>query len=442
MTKRQLLLSIISFSILPITIFSVLEYPGSLTNIIVYLQNTTFWWIIIISILLSYLLYSYSFLEKGNSKNMRVIQWYLLWNVFSFVRGMFIAENYWDWKGLIGNTFGLLIPIVAYAATNKVLLQRILSFFVKYTLPLFLFFCLIISPNVYGFYLVPISFLMLFFPVLTTRWKLVILLISLLVMTIDLGARSSVIKFGVPIFLMLIYYLRRMISVKIFELVRILFVIIPLIFFVLGVTGIFDIFNMDEYVKGDYQDTEIDSKGEKIDDDLKADTRTFIYVEVLSSAKVFNSWLIGRSPARGNLSESFGADDESGRGERLGNEVAICNIFTWTGILGVVLYLFIFYRASYLAINKSNNIFSKIVGLFIAFRWSYAWVEDINGFSLTTVFLWLTIGFCFSKSFRTMTDKDVKYWVRGILNSYNNLSIRGIQALRVRKVQKELSDNI
>jgi len=434
MTRRELLLKFISFSILPITVFSVNFYPSPFTNIVTYTQNTTFWWIVIVLILFAFFLYSYYYLEKGNSQNMRIVQWYLLWNVFCFVRGMFIAENYWDWKGLIGNTFGILVPIVAYSATNKILLQSILSFFVKYMLPLFLFFSLIISSNVYGFYLVPIGFLMLCFPALTTRWKFVILLISLLVMTIDLGARSSVIKFGVPVFLMLIYYFRSIISVKIFEFVRIILIVTPFILFGLGVSGVFDVFNMNGYVKGQYQDVEVDENGQKVDDDLKADTRTFLYVEVLYSAKVLNSWLIGRSPARGNLSESFGALDETGRGERLGNEVAILNVFTWTGIVGVILYLFAFYRASYLAINDSNNIFSKIVGLFVAFRWLYGWVEDINGFTLTTVFLWLTIGFSFSKSFRAMSDKEVKYWVRGIFNFGNRLTKREIQEIKMNKV--------
>jgi hypothetical protein len=163
-------------------------------------------------------------------------------------------------------------------------------------------------------------------------------------------------------------------------------------------------------------------EGMALDVDLKADTRSFIYDEVLSSAKKYNSWLIGRSPARGYDSDSFGEEDMTGRWERPGCEVAILNIFTWTGIVGVILYLMVFYRASYLAINHSNNTFSKILGLFIAFRWLYAWVEDINYFTLTTVFLWFLIGLCYSKSFRIMTNKEVEYWVQGIF--YNKVSTK------------------
>jgi len=436
MTKRQLLLSAISLSMLPITVFSVIDHPAPRTNLIAYFNITTFWWIVIVLIFVAFLLNSYYYLEKGNSQNMRVIQWYLIWNLFCIVRGGFISENYWDWKGLIGNSFGLLVPLVAYSALNIKLLQSILTNYLKYVLPLFLVFFIIINTDSYGFYLVPIGFLMLFFPVLSVRWKWIIAIFTVLVMSIDLGARSNVIKFGVPSILMLLYYVRFNVSTKLLETIRITLIIIPVILFSLAVSGLFNVFEIDKYVKKDYNAVERDANGNIVEDDLKADTRTFLYVEVLYSAKVFNSWIIGRSPARGNLSETFGyGEDKSGRvGERLGNEVAILNVFTWTGIVGVVLYLFVFYRASYLAINQSNNIFSKIIGLFIAFRWAYAWVEDINYFTLTTVFLWLTIGFCFSKSFRSMSDKDVQHWVRGIFKFQNGLTKRELQKLKMKRI--------
>jgi hypothetical protein len=205
-----------------------------------------------------------------------------------------------------------------------------------------------------------------------------------------------------------------MLSTSVYEFVRKLLIIAPIFFFILGVNGDFNIFKIDEYLKGDYVDVRVDEKGQRIEEDLKADSRTFIYEEVLYTAKVYDSWWLGRSPARGNISESFGDRDLNNRGERMGNEMAIANIFNWTGIIGVVLYLIAFYKASYLAVNRSNNVFSKILGLFVAFRWLYAWVEDTNNFSITTFFLWIMIGMCMSESFRKMNDKEIKMWVKGI----------------------------
>ena len=131
---------------------------------------------------------------------------------------------------------------------------------------------------------------------------------------------------------------------------------------------------------------------------------------------VYDSWLFGRSPARGTISKAFGKDDMNKRGERNGNEVAILNIFIWTGLIGVILYFLIFYHASYLAITQSNNRYSKILGISLAFRWVYAWVEDVNNFSLNNFFIWILIAVCLSKQFRSMDNKEIKIWVRGIFD--------------------------
>lgn len=407
---------VISFAILPVTILSVIPFPGPYTNLITIFSNAILWWIIIIYILYSYWKSKKVYTNKQSVKHMFFIQWYFLWNIYCFFRGCFIAENYWDWKGLLFNAFALMIPIVAYTATNNYIMQSILSFYIKYTLPLFIIFAILISPGAYGFFLVPVSFLLLFLPIMTLRWKLTMLLFAIIVILADLSARSNVIKFGLPIILSLIYYFRNIVPNILYELIRNVFIIAPFIFLGLGVTGVFNVFQMDEYTGGDYVELKETANGEMSEVSLTDDTRTFLYVEVLQTAKKYNSWLIGRSPARGNESEAFGESDPSGRGERLSNEAAILNIFTWTGIVGVFLFFLVFYRASYLAVNQSNNIFAKLLGLFVAFRWTYAWVEDGNFFNLSTFILWFMIGLCYSNAFRNMTNKEVKYWVWGIFD--------------------------
>ncbi|MHB9141910.1 MAG: hypothetical protein ACYC25_08555, partial [Paludibacter sp.] len=218
--------------------------------------------------------------------------------------------------------------------------------------------------------------------------------------------------------LLIVYFFRAIISRRYLELVRKLLIIAPLIFFFLAVSSIFNVFDMNDYVNKGYEVPAIKQNREVLGDSLTTDTRTFLYLEVLHSAQNHNSWWIGRSPARGNDTEAFAESsiEQYGRAERVSNEVAILNIFTWTGIIGVLFYLFVFYKASYLAINQSNNIFSKMIGLFIAFRWAYAWVEDINNFTLNYFMLWLMIGFCFSNSFRKMNDVEMKRWIRGIFD--------------------------
>lgn len=420
---------LIPFSIILLTIYSV-QYQSKYP-----IGNTTFWWIILLSILIVFWKARYPFADSGNNQSMQMVKWYLIWNVCSIVYGFFVAETYWDWKGFVENSMGLLLPIVAYTTSNKKQTQDILAVYIKYALPLFIPFAFIISTDVYGFYLVPISFLLLFIPVLKIRSRIIILAATLIVLISDLGARSNVIRFAIPCLFLAFYYFRIIRTLRLMELLRKLLIIAPFFFFILAITSIFNVFNMDEYLKDDYTEIKSNSDGETVIENLKADTRTFLYIEVLKTANENNSWLIGRSPARGNESDSFGEEDMSGRGERLANEVGILNVFTWTGIVGILLYLFVFYRASYLAVNQSNNIFIKMLGLYIAFRWSYAWVEDINSFTLNYFMLWLMIGICFSKQFRAMNNKEIKYWIRGIFD------IRYRQAMTARINRHLTKDN-
>jgi hypothetical protein len=416
MKVNKELARILPFCILPITILSVSRYPGKITQFITIFGNTTLIWFVQFLILLIFLISRKYYFDKNYSKEIQILKWYLIYNMFSFARGIFIADTYWDWKALIANTLALLLPIVAYTGTNKQVFQSIFSYFIRYVLPLFLLFAFLIEKGAYGFYLVPVSFILLFLPVLSLRMKIIVLFLAAIVVIADLSARSNVIKFIVPIIFSLLYYTRNLLSTKIYEISRKLLFLLPVIFLSLALSNTFNVFRLSDYIEGDYAVEKSNKDGYVVESSLTADTRTGLYIDVLVTAKKYNSWWIGRSPARGNESKQFGEKDLSGRGERYGNEVAILNIFTWTGLVGVIFYFLIFYKASRLAINESRNIFAKILGLFIAFRWVYAWVEDINYFTLTTFVLWLMIGLCFSKSFREMSNLEIKVWIRGLFD--------------------------
>lgn len=416
--NKQIISQAIPVTILVLTVYSVLSFAKRWRSITSVLNNTTIVWVLSIIILAVFFLARYSFFDRKNEQNLRIVWIYLLWNIVCIVRGMLVAEIYWDWKGLISNAMALLLPIVAYSATNKKVVQYMLSYYVRYVLPLFLIFALILRADAYGFYLIPMSFLLLFLPALTLRQKILVITVTLVVITADLGARSNVIKFGVPLLILGFYYLRSMITVKVMEAVRLSLFVIPVVLFLLGVSEIFNVFKMDDYVKGDYTTVGTDEFGNRVEINVTTDTRTFIYSEVLQSAINNNYWLLGRTPARGNDSEIFGerAYELTRRSERLANEIGLANVFTWTGIAGVILYTLIFFRASYLAVNRSANIYAKMLGIYIAFRWLYAWVEDVNNFSLNYFMLWVMIGLCFSYTFREMTNKEVAVWVRGIFD--------------------------
>jgi len=351
---------------------------------------------------------------------MRLLQILLLWYVFSIIRGVFIADDYWTAKVLVQNTFGLLLPVVAYSLTNLKVLQSLFRVYLLYTLPLFLFFMLIIPPDSHGRYLILISILFLFFPVLSKRIKWVVGVFAFIALTADLSARGKTLTFAIPVLLVVGYYYRHFIPTFLWERIRKILMIAPIVLFTLATTGVFNVFKMEEYIQGDFT-AQSTKDGELTEENLLADSRTFLYEEVLLSALVNNYWLIGRSPARGNDTVRWKSQTEiSGKNERFGNEAGILNIFTWTGIIGVILYLLVFYRATYLAVNKSNNIFSKMIGVFLAFRWLWSWVSEFSALDLSYLSIWVLVAFSFSENFRSMTNNEVRYWVRGITDKRYN----------------------
>lgn len=416
--NKQIISHFLPVTILLLAVYSVVPFLKQGVPMAGVLDNTTIWWAISFLILLAFFLSRRYFFDKRNQDNMLIVWIYLIWNLVCIIRGMFAAEIYWDWKGLIGNAMALMLPVVIFASTNKMVVQSLLSFFMKYVLPLFVVFAVIVRTDAYGFYLIPVSFLILFLPILTKRQKMILLAITVFTILVDLGARSNVIKFGIPFFVLLLYYFRKSISVKMMEWIRIALFVIPLTLFGLGVSGIFNVFNTEDYIKGEYTGKGVDAQGNRVDEDLMADTRTFLYEEVLESAILNNYWLLGRTPARGNDSYTFGIREAelTGRYERLTNEIGLANVFTWTGIVGVILYSFIFFRASYLAVNRSRNIYAKMLGIYVAFRWLYSWIEDVNSFTLNYFMLMVMIGLCFSESFRGMSMRDVTIWARGIFD--------------------------
>lgn len=380
--------------------------------------NDLFWWIIQILFLSIVYIVNFQSVSPAAQKDFLYIKIYTFWILICVIRGIFVAENYWEWKNLMATSFTLFLPLIAYLAVHKGAIRLVMKTWFKYGILLFILVLPFLWGDAVGKFLIPITFLSLFFPILSTKQKILLLLITVFAITFDITARSNVIKFTVPFLIGLLYYFRRSVFTKLFNSIRLLMLSVPFVMLILGLTNIFNVFKMDEYISGDFNVTTNSQGGKKIDQSLTRDTRTLLYVEVIESAIKNQYILFGRTPARGNDSKLFGKYNKftlhTGKSERFANEVAILNIFTWLGLIGVVLYFLIFIKATNLAVNCSNNIFMKLIGINVSFRWAYGFVEDFSQFDLSNIFLWIMIGMCFSKSFREMSDTEMKVWVRKI----------------------------
>lgn len=383
--------------------------------------NTFTGWILYLIIMLLFLFQKKYWFDKSNTNNFNFVRWYLIWVLCCFIRGIFVADNYWDYKNLIAGSFALFLIYSLYIFSNPIIVQRILRTWLQYAFPLFLVFFLLIGTDIYGFYLVPISFLALFLPIVNFKWKIIIIGVSLFVVLASLEARTNVAKFTIPFLFSMLFYFKKILRSKLLSIIHFFIFVLPIILLFLAITDTFNVFEMDKYISTKSKTVLVNSQGN--DEDLLADSRSFLYREVISSAIKNDYVLFGRTLARGNDSASFGShlaeELRTFRYERYANEVSILNIFTWTGLVGIVLYFFVFFKATHLAIANSNSYFLKIIGLYGSFRWLTAWVEDFNRFDVMNVFIWIVIAMCYSKQFRQMSDRDFKIWLNGMFTKNN-----------------------
>lgn len=411
MSKKQTIF-LISINILLILWISVDAF-------LFHILNTTLVWVLGFFF---YLIFAKGRKYKSTGLKVTTIELYLSWVVLSCIYGVFQSGSYWDYKGLIYNSFSLFLPTIVFSLSNGLILQKFIRMYVIYGIPAFIVFALIAPNNVYGYYLALVTLLLLFFKMLSVKHKVILCFTVLLIFLSSLGARSTIVSFGFSILLLITSYIKVLNKKWIFNIVRLFLLIIPFVLFGLAATGIFNIFKLEENSETELKTEITNSDGELQDENLLADTRTFIYEEVINSSITNGYWLFGRSPARGNDTESFtDMNLVEGRSERLRNEVGICNVFTWLGLVGVVLYFLIFLRATFLAINKSNNSITKIIGLYVSFRWFNSWIAEITNFDLINLTIWIAIAMCFSPSFRNMTDSELKLWVKGVTNTKYNL---------------------
>lgn len=377
--------------------------------------NTFVIWCINALVLFYVFRYAKRYFKPVNSKDYKIIFLFLIWALIGVVRGIFVAEGYWEMKQLVMGIFCLSLPVFVYAFSIPAVLQQILKMWVKYGILLFVLFLPVLPRDTYHFCLAPMFLLSCFLPVLPKKWRLVFIGLLVLMLFAEWGARSQIIKSAIVLMISIAFMFRKFISPWMFRLAHWACYILPVLLLYLGISGTYNIFeaNSEKY-SGRIVETKV-VNGELRIDDVSADTRTFIYREVITSAFRHGYVLFGRTPARGNDSVAFGSlnaeDLRTGKYERYRNEVCHPNVFTWLGLVGLILWCLIYLKSSYLAVYKSNNIYMKFLGVFIAFRWLYGWIEDINDFNLSGISIWMIIAMGFSESFRTMNNMEFKRWI-------------------------------
>ncbi len=338
---------------------------------------------------------------------------FFIWLIIGFLRASIVAEGYWIWKMVFQEFILSLFYVVVLLGANITIIRDYFKLYWLLFIPMLLvsFFAF---GNPHSLSYMPFMSIMLFFVFIPGKRRLMLLAIILLYLA-TFDHRNDMIKIIIAVAIgFMIAYFYNVFTDRLIRILQIIFLLLPFLLFYFGASGIFNVFKMDEYLKGDH--SFVVQSGDEVEvRDFKVDTRTFIYQNVFYTLSKYNAFLFGRSPAFGD--EGFGdgvVDEQTGLKGRYGNEVGVLDILLYYGVVGVTFYFSLFVRASYLAIYRSRNRIAKGVGLYTAFLWFMSFIWEKPMFETFFMMDIVLIGLCLSKPFRQMSDKQMRLWVRSI----------------------------
>lgn len=347
---------------------------------------------------------------------------FLVWAIFGAIRGYLLLTDYWTTKNYLLGIMCVSVPCFVYVFSDPHSLSGILRQWNKIIIPIFLlFFWWKAVAGSHQFYLGPVYFLYgLFWFWLPKKWKAIVAFIILVLLIADPGARSQLIKAVLCIIGAFIFLLSRYIPKFLIKTIPWIIYSLAVMFLVLGLTGTYNIFDHTDKEIGNaqvyFRDGSLYNENAYERNETLEDTRTSIYIEIFGSA-LYNDYIIlGRSLARGNDSKLFGGENLSGLGERYMNEIGHTNIFTWLGVIGVILFAVIYMSASWLSVFYSSNTYIPILGSFVAFHWLYGWVENVIAIDGMNIGLWTIIAMCLSPKFRKMSNIEFRIWFKSIFS--------------------------
>lgn len=365
---------------------------------------------------------------------------WIIWALICFIRGIFAIDIYWDAKNLLGNSPALFLPILGILFASPLMTLS----FLKHWNILFIVQILLIIAGIIGsgrthFIMGPayLLYASLFVILPERKWKIFIILL-LIVMLSDLGDRSQVIKAAIAIIIAIAVSIGKSILMKFLTRVfSMLLYPLALTLLYLGITGQYNIFDSGDksidnviiYVDGQTIEEEKNS--------LSVDSRTFLYIDLLTSAITNDYLLFGRTPSRGYDAPLFfshmGTNDlEPGmRLERNKSEFCHPNILTWMGLVGVIIYALIFIHATILGLFFSHNIYTIYIAGFVSFNWFYGWIENILNFDMINIGQWILIGICLSPTFRSMDNSQFRLWFTSIFDRNESTKYHKLQLLKL-----------
>jgi hypothetical protein len=337
-------------------------------------------------------------LDIKGSKMLIIYEILVLWVVVCYFRAFLNIYRSYTMKEMLFSPYvGLsLFPILFFIIGinrkyffmfNRILFFYCLVIFV-FSLPFMTYF------EIQFFLLMPLFYIIVTFPLQTPRDRILTFIIAVAILLNSMTNRAGVLRISISYFIIIVYFLVLKIKVntKIINVIVFLVLMIPFYLLYLGISGK-DVFKM---VLGENKE-----QGYR-QENLRSDTRTFLYVDVFQDLKINNAYIFGKGINAGYTSYDFETFN------RLAVEVGFLQILLKTGIVGFLLYISLIISAIFKALNSSENYFMKYLGLLLCGYVLMFFIENIIGFNLFNIIIWTVVGMCHSRELRDLNDKEIK----------------------------------
>lgn len=359
---------------------------------------------LIAQIVIAYLLYNlygtrqYELLDGGF-----IFKSWLIILFFGAVRAFLI--NYSSYAGIRDSLLALLNIATAFCAYLGGLenTKTYLKAFLIIILP-----CAIISSlkwDAYGLtdvahILYPISLLLLLTPYVSKKWRITMIAIALFSFFHDVSVRSNVLLLSFSAVLLILYFISKYnYQIRFRKITWIACFILPALFLFLGISGRYNFF-------AELMSTNINISSGSKDRAYMVDSRTAVYEDVFRSFDDAGSLILGNSPVSKIKTQMNIQDQEKGRNR---TESGFLNILYFYGVIGILCYMCLSMYASHLAVFRSNNRLATLIGLYVAFKFLFIFIEEPS-ITMTTYF---AIGLCLNPEFRNMEEEEVKQILQG-----------------------------
>jgi hypothetical protein len=378
--------------------------------------------IIIIHFLLQFKKYNVNI--NKNFEDVVYFKLFVLYNIFVLLRGFIDATSEEDWTVMIIATIPLFLVIHCsfyLASSIKNIKSTIRTFFTYGVIISAIIY--VVSPIqkvVFVSSMTPIYLMIFMVPYLNKKYASIVIAIVLFAFFSDFSSRSNLINIIIASIITCSYYFgHKRWMMKIMKASRIVFLCSPVFFLAIGGLGVYNIFLIGDDLPNYSLDFGKDGKQE-----LLVDSRTAIYVDVFNELAKKDSFIFGLGAsgktetslvdlASGNYAEVY-------KEGRRATESGMLNYIQWGGILGALFYFLLLWKASYLALYKSNNWFCVMLGLWVAFKGLFSFIEDRLSFSVGSVFIFFAIAICMNKNIRSMTHSKMKHFLNSIIkNTYS-----------------------